>query len=224
MREWVMKLDAAAAANVEAVRVDVPEYDWPLPNVWLGVSAEDQATADERIPILLDTPAAVRFVSYEPALGPVDFTSIRNAGMIFSNRGQVSLEPVNVLTGKTGSMEIPSLDWVIAGGESGPNARPSNPEWFRLLRDQCAAAGVPYFFKQWGEWAPYNQIGGCGVSRDDRTADRWMIHAAGGGWLFDERGFEVRILDESTEVRVGKKAAGALLDGFEWREFPSVVV
>ena len=91
---------------------------WPLPNVWLGISAEDQARADERIPYLLATPAAVRFVSAEPLLGPVDLTQI--------NR----------------------LDWVIAGGESGPGSRPMHPDWVRSLRDQCQAAGTAFFFKQ----------------------------------------------------------------------------
>ena len=103
---------------------------WPLPNVWLGVSVEDQARADERIPDLLATPAAVRFVSAEPLLGPVDLTWLKptiNA-----------LSPIN----------HPSLDWVIAGGESGPAARPMHPDWVRALRDQCAAAGTAFFYKQ----------------------------------------------------------------------------
>ena len=107
---------------------------WPLPNVWLGVSVEDQKTADERVPLLLQTPAAVRFVSYEPALGLVDF-----------ERGGFSLlSPCKSPTGKS----WPGLDWVIAGGESGPGARPSHPDWFRSVRDQCQAAGVPFFMKQ----------------------------------------------------------------------------
>lgn len=100
-----------------------------LPNVGLGVSVENQATADERLYYLLDTPAAMRFVSYEPALGPVDFM-----------RG-------NALVG---NLTQRSLNWVIAGGESGPGARPAHPDWFRSVRDQCQEAGVPFFFKQWG--------------------------------------------------------------------------
>ncbi len=106
---------------------------WPLPNVHLGVSVEDQKTADERIPILLDTPAAVRWVSYEPALGPVEF----GAFMPWE-----STEPFERY--KVG------LDWIVAGGESGPNARPSHPRWFRAVRDQCKAAGVPFYMKQMG--------------------------------------------------------------------------
>jgi protein gp37 len=107
-----------------------------LHNVWLGVSAEDQARADEHIPDLLATPAAVRFVSCEPLLGPIILHPLA-CGM-------------NALTSSTG----PNLDWVIAGGESGPGARPIHPDWLRGLRDQCRAAQVPFFFKQWGEHAP----------------------------------------------------------------------
>jgi protein gp37 len=97
----------------------------PLPHVWLGVSVEDQKRADERIPDLLHTPAAVRFISAEPLLGSIDLQGA-----------------------------VPALDWVIVGGESGPGARPMHPDWARSIRDQCGAAGVPFFFKQWGEHAP----------------------------------------------------------------------
>lgn len=105
---------------------------WPLPNVWIGVSVEDQKSADLRIPILLDTPAAVRWLSCEPLLGPVD---ISRDEWLFSGKGNC-------------------VDWVVVGGESGPGARPMHPDWARSLRDQCAAADVPFLFKQWGEWAP----------------------------------------------------------------------
>lgn len=104
---------------------DDPTYPWPIPNVWLGVSVEDQRAADERIPLLLKTPAAVRFVSVEPMLGPVD---LRRA---FGTNG-----PRQTF--------IEQLDWVICGGESGPRARPMNPAWPRALRDQCVVAGVPF--------------------------------------------------------------------------------
>ena len=103
---------------------------WPLPNVWLGVSIEDQRSADERIPLLLQTPAAVRFVSAEPLLGPVD------------------LRVVPIPTTGPRELAVRQLDWVIAGGESGPGHRPMDPAWAEGLRDQCAAAGVPFFFKQ----------------------------------------------------------------------------
>ncbi|WP_395831169.1 DUF5131 family protein [Elstera sp.] len=97
---------------------------WPLPNVWIGTSVENQAAADERIPPLLETLAAKRFLSCEPLLGPI------------------ILKPE----------WLARLDWVIVGGESGPGARPMHPDWVRQIRDQCAAAGVPFFFKQWGAW------------------------------------------------------------------------
>lgn len=107
-----------------------------LPNVWLGVSAENQQWADIRIPALLDTPAAVRFISAEPLLGPIDLHA----------------DPI----GKGSVFWIGHLDWVIVGGESGRGARPIHPDWARSLRDQCVAADVPFLFKQWGEWAPGN--------------------------------------------------------------------
>ena len=143
---------------------------WPLPNLYLGVSVENQKYADERIPPLLQTPAAVRFVSYEPALGPVDFTNINVREHVFAEIGSHALVwrnspnypthiPLNTLTGwNPGHDIIPPLDWIIFGGESGRNARPCNIQWARDVRDQCKAAGVPYFFKQMGT-RPYEDMG-----------------------------------------------------------------
>jgi protein gp37 len=111
---------------------------WPLANVWLGVSVEDQATAETRIPYLLQTPAAVRFLSCEPLLGPIDL-------------GEVIPDPL-IFNAVTGLDQL--IHWVIVGGESGGGARPMHPDWARSLRDQCMTAGVPFFFKQWGEWSP----------------------------------------------------------------------
>ncbi|MCC6672148.1 MAG: DUF5131 family protein [Planctomycetes bacterium] len=108
----------------------------PLPNVWLGVSVEDQATADARIPLLLQTPAAIRFVSYEPALGPVNLTAIRRT------RAEGFMRPLDGRFNR--------LDWVIVGGESGPKARPCDVEWIRSVVQQCKAAGTPCFVKQLG--------------------------------------------------------------------------
>ena len=166
---------------------DMDEVKLPLPNVWLGVSVEDQATADERLAVLLEVPAKVRFVSYEPALGPVDFTRIYPADA----GGDL---PVNVLTPFNPHSGVGHLDWVICGGESGPEARPMNRDWARQVRDQCEAAGVPFFFKQWGEWSPV----------DPKQSYR-----------------SVTVNTETGMVRVGKKAAGAKLDGREHREFPA---
>ncbi len=156
--------------------------DWPLPNVWLGVSVEDQTRADERIPDLLATPAAVRFLSCEPLLGPVDLVG----------------PPHDSEFDYLGSGVGANIDWVIAGGESGPKARPSHPDWFRSLRDQCAAANVPFHFKQWGEWLPYGAIDGNG-NRNSRTRGEKP-----GLWHEWPDGFS---------VRVGKQQAGRRLDG-----------
>lgn len=112
-----------------------------LPNVWLGVSCEDQKAADERIPLLLQTPAAVRFVSLEPLLGPVNLRGYFRCLTCVDH--ECSVHPTT-RWGRAG------LNWVIVGGESGPGARPMHPAWVRSIRDQCQAAGVPYFFKQWG--------------------------------------------------------------------------
>ncbi|RVE90090.1 DUF5131 family protein [Sinorhizobium meliloti] len=166
----------------------------PLPNVWLGVSVEDQRRADERIPVLLETPAAIRWISAEPMLGPLDLTS---------GYGQ--------------------LDWVVAGGESGRGARPMHPEWARQLRDQCAVAGVPFLFKQWGEWVP--QVGAVDgwTIPDDPEISR-IDHR---DWEDDHWGEPYRPmwcddLDDDTVSRVGKRYAGRLLDGVEHNGFPEV--
>jgi protein gp37 len=118
---------------------------WPLPNLWLGVSVEDQQRAELRIPALLDTPAAVRWLSCEPLLGPVD---------IFRN---------------TNLDRAPGLDWVVVGGESGLTSRPMQPAWARSLRDECVGAGVPFFFKQWGGRTPKAN----GRELDGRTWDEY---------------------------------------------------
>lgn len=107
----------------------------PPKNIWLGVTVCNQEEADEKIPLLLQTPAAVRFVSIEPMLGPVEI-------------GKYLMEQHH---------HCPPIDWVICGGETGPVARPMRPDWVRSLRDQCQSEGVPYFFKGWGEWVTENQ-------------------------------------------------------------------
>jgi protein gp37 len=117
---------------------------WPLPNVWLGVSVERQQEADERVPILLGTPAVVRWISAEPLLGPVDLTTIDVSG----DREIAPLGWNHLGRLAEGEPEGPRLDWVVVGGESGKDARPMHPDWARSLRDQCSAAGVPFFMKQ----------------------------------------------------------------------------
>jgi protein gp37 len=113
-----------------------------LPNVWMGVSVENQEAADERISYLLQVPAKVRFLSCEPLLGPIDLHKAAYKNADGSRTGAVTI------------WKGCGVNWVIAGGESGPGARPSNPDWYRRLRDDCKAANVPFFFKQWGEYAP----------------------------------------------------------------------
>ena len=147
----------------------------PLPNIWFGVSAENQHWADLRIVRLLDIPAAIRFVSYEPALGPLE--------IMCRGIGRYS----TILRDSAAK----NVDWVIAGGESGPKARPANARWFIDMRDDCTRARVPFFFKQWGEFLP------CGESAKGAVKTDW-------GYV----------------QRVGKKAAGRLLEGREWNKMP----
>ncbi len=114
-----------------------------MPNVWLGTSIENQATADKRIPELLRTPAAVRFLSCEPLLGPMTVPLAEPTGEFRTHRGRRQLQ-----------MKQTGIEWVIVGGESGPHARPMHPEWARSIRDQCQAAGVSFFMKQMAKKAP----------------------------------------------------------------------
>lgn len=156
MRAYLSKKDTLVRIDIAIARADPwPELNeyrlniWPLPHVWLGVSVEDQARADERIPLLLETPAAVRFISAEPLLGPVYLTRLR-----------FDSDPEWRLCGLTGDKwdqlmrwheqkgATAHLDWVIVGGESGPGKRPVDLAWIRSIRDQCLAAGVPLFVKQ----------------------------------------------------------------------------
>lgn len=173
----------------------------PLPNVWLGVSVEDQKRADERIPDLLATPAAVRWLSMEPLLGPVDL-------------GQLQADcPTNGwLTW------LDALDWVVLGGESGPGARPMHPDWARSVRDQCEATQVPFHFKQWGTWASVFDRDiedpdwrRCGIIARRNEQGQWL-NLAGGQGFHGERVVRVE--------PVGKKSAGRLLDGVEHNGFP----
>lgn len=173
----------------------------PWPNVWIGASITSQAEADRDILKLLAVPAAKRFLSMEPLLGPVDLTDVPMPG---SGHGHHEYSPI--ITGnalRRAEWRRPSIDWVIVGGESGPNARPMHPDWARSLREQCQAAGVPFLFKQWGEWIPASQ------SAAAREANGFA----------PIREFEH--LDGHRMHRVGKKAAGRLLDGRTWDEVPS---
>jgi protein gp37 len=125
---------------------------WPLPNVWLGVSVEDGARAASRISNLLATPAALRWISAEPLLAGFDLTDLCD-GLKFFDALRGTWWHDNPDAPNPVSPGHPKLDWVVVGGESGPKARPMHPHWAYALRDQCDAAGVPFLFKQWGNWA-----------------------------------------------------------------------
>jgi protein gp37 len=178
--DWLLltkRIGNAAEMMRDAMATIDPMAEEPIPlhNVWLGATVVNQEEADRDIPKLDATPAAVRFLSVEPMLGPIEGAP----GWLWG----------------TGSRN--GIDWVICGGESGPGARPMQPEWARSLRDQCKAAGVPFLFKQWGEYAPH-------VQTVDAEAHRIVIHHL-----------------ETGMARIGKKMAGRVLDGVTHDGYPA---
>lgn len=194
--------------------------DSPPRNVWLGATICNQTEADRDIPKLLSTPAAVRFVSIEPMLGPVDLWSMTTAdGATYNALSEWMIPGTDPLERR--------IDWVIVGGESGPKARPMHPDWARGLRDQCAAAGVPFLFKQWGEWCPRSACyhtfeDGRSLADEDPGATRWPCirlneNGSDGRRLENEDGGSSAYMQ-----RIGKKAAGRLLNGVEHNGFPGV--
>lgn len=187
----------ARLTMVGSSRLPVPEV---LPNVWIGATITNQAEADRDIPKLMEVPAAVRFLSMEPLLGPV---SLRWLPAWPENSPYIAQNP----SGLTNHLDgLRRIDWVIVGGESGPNARPMHPEWVRSLRDQCAEAGVPFLFKQHGEWIGVPDL-------------RNLPGGAGPGF----GSFDYRPHDQAHDaVRIGKKAAGRLLDGVQHDGYPEV--
>lgn len=238
MREYVLGTIERGMTWREGVTGRLPG------NIWLGVTAENQTMADERIPILLETPAAKRFVSVEPMLGEVDLTPwmprsyecalscghrrgennppewrCQQCGFTGPDNnetwgygvnatcpecGEFDPEPVCPECGTYMVQDHPDtqyISWVIAGGESGPGARPTLPDWARALRDQCQAAGVPFLFKQWGDYAP------CPAGKCTEVDPACQI-------LNEDFG--------SSVCHVGKHVAGRLLDGVEHNEFPEV--
>lgn len=161
----------------------------PPANVWIGTTVEDQARADERIPHLLSIPARVRFLSCEPLLGPVEFSDVTKRADCVAQLGKPVLH---------------GIDWVICGGESGPKARPMHPDWARSLRDRCDAAGVPFLFKQWGEWIPLEVPADANAIEFTVDGVNKKVHQAG----------------PISFANVGKRTAGRLLDGIEHNGFP----
>jgi protein gp37 len=182
-----------AAIPVIMHRICGPHWAMPT-NIWLGVTAENQAAWNERVPLLQQTPAAIRFVSCEPLLGPIYSRDLRTQ----------------------------SVDWVICGGESGPNARPMHPDWARSLRDQCVAARVPFHFKQWGEWAPVPN------GEESATPHNGYVRPYPEAKYDYDNGYckSARTLEAEGFANmqcIGKHAAGRLIDGREWLEFPKEI-
>lgn len=240
--DWLLltKRIGNAAAMLPVVDSSRPGYQpwheaWPWRNVWLGATVVNQAEADRDIPKLLATPAAKRFLSIEPMLGPINLEEAWHGENALSSDcwGECGWCPKgfpplhNCQRDRQPDAEREKMrsgiDWVICGGESGPGARPVHPDWVRLLRDECAQAGVPFLFKQWGEWLPWepdvlpyfkSQAGGL-IDRhalpdfNDADLRRWT----------DARLYEGD--DIAVHQRVGKKAAGRLLDGVQHDGMPA---
>lgn len=164
--------------------------------VHLGVSISNQAEADEKIPILLKIPAAIRWLSIEPMLEDIDLTGFKPWYGTFEENKQDR-----------------GLYWIVVGGESGPGPRPMHPDWARGIRDQCVAAGVPFFFKQWGNWIPGRRLGEIiwdstheASSKEFRDVNNHSVFQfSDGQYMFRSR---------------SKKTAGRLLDGREWNQYP----
>ena len=191
------------------------------PNVWLGTTVENQEYADKRIPELLRCRDLCDklFLSCEPLLGPIDLsqipTSPKDRVQAHVLRGTYEMEhpgDYETQAAMQGFEGGPKIDWVIAGGESGSKARPSHPEWFRSLRDQCSDAGVPFHFKQWGEHCPSKGFD-PEIDHDVRI-DLGGRDVTGLSGLWDE--------SDAFMHRDGVKAAGRTLDGVEHLAFPSV--
>ncbi len=188
------------------INTEAEEFSWPLKNVWLLVSAEDQKTYDERVYHLMRTPAVVRGVSIEPQIGPINMYS------------------------RFESNEYTNF-WILNGGESGRKARPPHPDWFRTIRDQCAYAGIPYFFKQWGEWAPDSHVSFNGPFFI-RSSKHYIIDIDGRGEYYkycttydpDFKELDPPITKENNAwwmANTGKHESGNLLDGVQHLEFPA---
>lgn len=211
----------------------ITTHPWPWSNVWLGTTVENQEEADRRIPHLLAVPAARRFLSCEPLLGAINLRDISLGNGVFLDAltgGHSAMMPIDsfhdVSSGKVTFPELPKrttpIDWVICGGESGPNSRPMHPDWARSLRDQCQATGVPFFFKQWGEWAPIpHEETLPGRPQMVRSGDAFVTISGVWQAIGSDLSSALESASSAPMRRVGKKRAGALLDGREWREFPA---
>ncbi|MEU8378303.1 phage Gp37/Gp68 family protein [Streptosporangium sp. NPDC048865] len=196
---------------------------WP-DHVWIGTSVENQRYADERVPLLLKVPAKVRFLSCEPLVGPVVLDPYWLIGR--PGWGPEEHHPSGLITQPI--VDGPSISWVIAGGESGPKARPMYPGWPRALRDQCVDAKVPFFYKQHGEWQDGSDPAGRALEHvivgDGRHVpwSEWQHEGAPVGALAGEAYIDARLRGQARVIsRVGKKRAGRELDGRTWDEMPA---
>jgi protein gp37 len=210
--------------NVNAmISADPVDHDLPR-NVWLGITVCNQPEADRDISKLLAVDASVRFLSIEPLMGPMDISNFLSAKQLHDIDGG------------------PFIHWVIVGGESGHHARPMHPDWVRSLRDQCTAAGVAFFFKQWGEWHPGFVEEHFTHGGPEKHAHAWIdAETADHGlcWIHDDEGVfsnwtgqprchsdpDNGVLPCVTVMgRIGKRAAGRVLDGREWNDTPDASI
>lgn len=180
-------------------------------NIWCGVSASNQEEANRLIPELIQVPAAVRFVSIEPMTGPIRLMHTEQDQSHYHNflTGEYKLFPIITKT--------PKLDWVIVGGMTGPGSIPMHPQWVRSIKDECLATNTPFFFKSWGDWVSADFVEGR------MKSSRWK-------WIDFKNGDLCNALDPFPEAnethhhelmaRIGRKKAGHLLDGIEYRQFP----
>jgi len=219
------------AADTIAGRPSVKVGVLPLPNVWLGISAEDQPRLEERWPYLATTPAAVRWISAEPLLGGLDLNNVRVHPMAHISALRAATVGLAV-PGFGWPTELAAIDWVVAGGESGPGARPMNPAWVRQLHDQCKGAEVPFFFKQWGAWISSSEAGYSTWDRTGRRDGQVLGRVSG----FDPRrgtpGLDGRDWPSAypfpsppdpgpVMINVGKANAGRLLNGVQHNGMPA---
>ena len=231
--DWLL-LTKRIGNAAEMIRTAIEDFDigyvpaftaWPWPNVWIGATVVNQEEADRDIPKLWRVPAAKRFLSIEPMLGPINLTA---APETCPNKPEDCCGGPCTVDYLNGSMDCPacegaepidgSIDWVIVGGESGPNARPMHPDWARSLRDQCTAAGVPFLFKQWGEWREpeHGENFDTSMGRAAKPP-AFILSETGTVHCFESE----HIVNGTPVIKVGKKAAGRLLDGRTWDEVPA---
>ncbi len=220
--EAAYKLNETLFSGAEDCKGDCTYLEWPLPNVMLGFSAEDQKNFDERWEDMSALAAWGWKVwcSAEPLLGPIDAYSALHYSVACANCGDgQGYEGMRCSCGEEGYYsQQPQLDWLVVGGESGPHARPMHPDWVRSLRDQCDADGVSFFFKQWGAYGLYDDL----IDSHRKRANETICVFPDGSVQSNAQAFSMYADKPWWMLRLGKKAAGRLLDGREWNEFPEL--